>query len=125
MSEFHASRIAHQAIYRQTTSYTIPKISHQAAYAPVGGARFADISVQFLRTVASPIRIHDVSVQYLRSARLKDMTKPLFVTRVQSQAIYQVVVAAQLFDTVVLIMQNKTDRIVADAPGGLFQTRIY
>lgn len=125
MSEYRASEIGHQAIYRMTTSYTIAELGHQAIYQPVGPARIAEINIMAARVVKSPIRATALVAQYARSARLKDMTKPLYLSEVRHQAIYQVRTAARLNDLAVIVLQSQKDRQIRPTPGGLQQKRIY
>lgn len=125
MSEFFATKIAVQTIYRLTASYQIPLIAGQTIYTPVSDARVAQLAAQGLQSVKSPSRVLMLGVQYLRSARLKDMSKPLYSSKVAAQTIYTVQVKARLNDLAVIVLQSQKDRIIRPTPGGLMQKRIY
>ncbi|MDH2154115.1 hypothetical protein [Stenotrophomonas sp. GD03657] len=125
MSEYRASELGHQAIYRMTTSYQIPFIGHQAIHQVVGPLRVAELNIAVARTAKSPLRATALVGQYARSARLKDMSKPLYLSEVHSHAIYQVKVAARMADLAVIVLQSQIDRDIRPTPGGLQQKRIY
>lgn len=125
MSEYRASELGHQAIYRMTTSYQIPFIGHQAIHQVVGPLRVSELNFVVARASKSPMRLTELVGQYARSARLKDMTKPLYLSEVHSHAIYRVRVSTRMCDLAVIVLKSQKDREIRPTPGGLQQKRIY
>lgn len=125
MSEFRASEIHHQAIYRLATNYSVASVQMQTLYPVTSPLRLTHVSVEYIFTVRSPLRLVHVSVEYLRSAQIKDMAAPLHVSEVKMQGLYAVEVTALITDVCAIVLQSKEDREISPSPGGLFQSRVY
>ena len=125
MSEFRASEIKLQTVYKLHTNYGASKVALQTVYEIYSKLRAVSMHIDFVSPVRSPVRAVSIHIDYLRSAQVKDMTKPQHVSKVVMQTIYEVAVTAQLADVCALVLQSKEDQKISPTPGGLFQTRVY
>lgn len=125
MSEYFATKIALQSVYRLTTSYQIPMLRGQSIFTPVADSRVMMLAAQGMRSISSPARVTMLAVQYLRSARLKDMSKPLYSSKIVAQTVVTVKVKTRLNEVAAIVLQSQQDREIRPAPGGLQQHRIY
>lgn len=125
MSEYFATKIALQSVYRLTTSYRVPLMVSQSVFTPVADAKVMMFAAQGMRGISSPARVTMLAVQYLRSARLKDMSKPLYSAKITAQTVVTVQVKTRLNEVAAIVLKRQKDRVIRPVPGGLMQHRIY
>lgn len=125
MSEYFATKIALQSVYRLTTSYRVPLLVGQSVFTPISDSRVMMLAAQSMRGVSSPARVTMLAAQYLRSARPKDMSKPLYSSKIVAQTVVSVQVKTRLNEVAVIVLKSQKDRVIRPVPGGLMQHRIY
>lgn len=124
MSEFKVSNVNSQTLLRLNQTFSVSNVSSQTLIQPLGRAMFAKFPTMAMTGVRSPMRMPNVAGMYMRSARLKDMSKPLYAARVSGQTLHQITTTAKLYYAGVLVLQAQQDREVPDATGAFFQTRM-
>lgn len=107
------------------SEFLLPGIKGQAIAKIVPAVQVSGVSGNYLLKLVPGVQVSHFTGNYLRDARILDMSKPLHVGDVKGQVIGTVTVEAKLTEVVALVLQSKDEREIPEAPGGLFQKRIY
>jgi len=112
-------------LMRLDQTYSVREVRSQTLVAPVASGQLNRLMGMGLCSVATPARMTGLKGMYLRSARLKDMSKPLFVSEARSQSLVQITTDVKLAKVEAVVMQSQVDKVISDEADGTLQSHIY
>lgn len=125
MSEYKVPEVRGQTLSRLTQTYSLQEVRSHTLVQPTAHAQFNSLKAASLCSVVSGMRITGIKAMYLRSARLKDMSKPLFVTEARSQTLVRVTTDVKLTKVEAVVMQSQIDKLIPDEADGVLQSHLY
>lgn len=120
MSEFKVSDLSSQTLHQLSTTYSLSGLYSQYATVAESTARVLQLDTLKMAQVTGPARICEVTLLTLRSARLRDMSKPVYLGELQSQSLLQVSTPATVSGVGMLVLQDQHDRRILPPQGGVF-----